>query len=105
VCDVLGSREALPLVAFTVRPEAGFTVFQLSDKLREHGWFLPAYTMPKNATDVAVMRIVARENLSRDMAEALVADIQRTIAALQGHKVEPTHPHAAHHGRKTKRAC
>ena len=49
VCTVLGSREALPLVPFTVRADAGFTVFQLSDKLREFGWFLPAYTMPKNA--------------------------------------------------------
>jgi glutamate decarboxylase len=47
VCTVLGSREALPLVPFTVRADAGFTVFQLSDKLREFGWFLPAYTMPK----------------------------------------------------------
>ena len=102
VLEVLGSREALPLVAFTAREDAGFTVFQLSDKVREHGWFLPAYTMPKNATDVAVMRIVARENLSRDLAESLVADLRRAIAALRG--ADPT-PHHVKHARKGKRPC
>ena len=102
VCEVLGSRQALPLVAFTVREDAGFTVFQLSDKLREHGWFLPAYTMPKDATDVAVMRIVARENLSRDLAESLVADIARAIAAL-GAGAPASHHHK--HARKGKRPC
>jgi glutamate decarboxylase len=102
VCEVLGSRQALPLVAFTVHEDAGFTVFQLSDKLREHGWFLPAYTMPKDATDVAVMRIVARENLSRDLAESLVGDITRAIAALSAGKPAAHHPK---HVRKGKRPC
>ena len=99
---VLGSREALPLVPFTVRDDAGFTVFELSDKLREFGWFLPAYTMPKNATDVAVMRIVVRENLSRDLADSLLADLGRAIAELRGAGA------ARHHGKpghKSKRPC
>ena len=102
VCTVLGSREALPLVPFTVREDAGFTVFQLSDKLREFGWFLPAYTMPRNAGDVAVMRIVVRENLSRDLADNLLADLGRGIAELQGAEA------GRHHGKpgqKSKRPC
>ncbi len=102
VCTVLGSREALPLVPFTVREDAGFTVFQLSDKLREFGWFLPAYTMPKNATDVAVMRIVVRENLSRDLAESLLADLRRAIAELRGAE---TVRHHGKPGHKSKRPC
>jgi len=102
VCTVLGSREALPLVPFTVRADAGFTVFQLSDKLREFGWFLPAYTMPKNAGDVAVMRIVVRENLSRDLAESLLADLGRAIAELQGAEAVRHHGKPGH---KSKRPC
>jgi glutamate decarboxylase len=102
VCTVLGSREALPLVPFTVRADAGFTVFQLSDKLREFGWFLPAYTMPKNATDVAVMRIVVRENLSRDLADSLLADLGRAIAELRGAE---TVRHHGKPGHKSKRPC
>ena len=104
VCEILGSRQALPLVAFAVKPDAGFTVFQLSDKLREYGWFVPAYTMPKNATHIAVMRIVVRENLSRDLAGSLVADMQRAIAALQA-GLPHNHHHAAHAKRKSKRPC
>ena len=102
VCTVLGSREALPLVPFTVRADAGFTVFQLSDKLREFGWFLPAYTMPKNATEVAVMRIVVRENLSRDLAESLLADLDHAIAELRGAGVVRHHGKPGH---KSKRPC
>jgi glutamate decarboxylase len=102
VCTVLGSREALPLVPFTVRADAGFTVFQLSDKLREFGWFLPAYTMPKNATDIAVMRIVVRENLSRDLADSLLADLGRAIAELRGAGAVSRHGKPGH---KSKRPC
>ncbi len=102
VCTVLGSREALPLVPFTVRADAGFTVFQLSDKLREFGWFLPAYTMPKNATEIAVMRIVVRENLSRDLAENLLADLGRAIAELRGGEKRSHHGKPGH---KSKRPC
>ena len=38
---------------------------QLSDKLREFGWFLPAYTMPAKIEDIAVLRIVVREGFSQ----------------------------------------
>ena len=104
VCRILGNRQSLPLVAFEVDAAAGFTVFQLSDKLREYGWFVPAYTMPKNAHEIAVMRIVVRENLSRELAEDLLGDFNRAVAALQ--KGEGNgHNHAAHAKRKSKRPC
>lgn len=104
VCRVIGSRQALPLVVFEIRESAGFTVFQLSDKLREYGWFVPAYTMPKNAQHITVMRIVVRETLSRELAGSLVADMKRAIAALQL-GVNHHHSHAAHVRRKSKRPC
>jgi glutamate decarboxylase len=104
VCRVIGSRQALPLVAFAVEPDAGFTVFQLSDKLREYGWFAPAYTMPKNATEVAVMRIVVRENLSRELAGDLMDDFKRAVAALQKGE-NHNHNHAARAKRKSKHPC
>ena len=36
------------------------------------GWQVPAYTMPDDATDVAVLRIVVREGFSIDLADALI---------------------------------
>lgn len=105
ICHLLGSRPALPLVAFTLKPDAGFTVFQLSDKLRDYGWFVPAYTMPKNATEITIMRIVIRENLSRDLAESFVADLQRAIAALLQGENHNHKAHAERAQRKSKHPC
>jgi len=56
-----------------------WTVFQLSDKLRERGWLIPAYTMPANCEQMAVLRFVIRAGFSRDMVEQLLADIQRSV--------------------------
>ena len=56
-----------------------WTVFQLSDKLRERGWLIPAYTMPADCEQMAVLRFVIRAGFSRDMAEQLLLDIQRSV--------------------------
>jgi glutamate decarboxylase len=42
---------------------------------------VPAYTMPEDATDIAVLRVVVREGFSADLARALRDD---TITVL-GH--------------------
>jgi glutamate/tyrosine decarboxylase-like PLP-dependent enzyme len=48
---------------------AKYTLFDLADKLRERGWLVPAYTMPKNREDLIVQRVVVKEGFSRDMAD------------------------------------
>jgi glutamate decarboxylase len=45
----------------------------------QHGWMVPAYTMPKNIEDMVVMRIVVRQGMSRDMADMLIADIRNAV--------------------------
>jgi glutamate decarboxylase len=72
--EIINKQKTLPLVAFRLK-DAGFTVFQLSDQLRQKGWIVPAYYLPENAQDVAVMRMVIKENFSRDMVELLFSDI------------------------------
>jgi glutamate decarboxylase len=52
-----------------------FTVFHLSEKLRQKGWIVPAYTLPENAEDVAVMRMVIKENFGREMVDMLLDDL------------------------------
>ena len=49
----------------------GYTEFDVSHALRAYGWQVPAYTMPDDATDVAVLRVVVREGFSADLARAL----------------------------------
>ncbi len=55
------------------------TVFDLSDKLRERGWMVPAYTMPHDCEHLAVLRCVVRSGFSRDMADQLLADIEPAV--------------------------
>jgi glutamate decarboxylase len=58
-------------------------VFDVSDALRERGWQVPAYTMPPNREDVAVLRVVIRNGFSRDMATLLLDDLKRVVAKLE----------------------
>ena len=57
---------------------------QLADKLRERGWLVPAYSLPANCEDRAVLRFVVRAGFSRDMADQLLEDIERAVAWFQG---------------------
>ena len=51
---------------------------------------MPAYTFPANRTDLAALRVVVRQGFGHDMAELLMADIQRQLPRLQA-QAEPVH--------------
>lgn len=86
--ELINKNIIVPLVAVTLK-NADFTVFQLSEKLREKGWIVPAYTLPADAEDVAVLRIVVKENFGRDMVEMLLEDLMEAY-----HKLEKEGPKA-----------
>lgn len=69
----------IPVFAFTTNDEANFSVFDMSDKLRERGWLLPAYTFPKNREDLAVLRAVCKEGFTRDMADILLKHMRAAV--------------------------
>jgi glutamate decarboxylase len=73
--DMLSDDHSLPLVAWAIRENDRYTAFDLSEKLRERGWIVPAYTMPANAQEVTCLRAVVREGMSRDLADNLICDI------------------------------
>ncbi len=63
----------LPVFAFGLAPEVeNYTVFDVSDRLRQRGWLVPAYTFPKNRDDLSVLRIVVRAGMTREMADHLL---------------------------------
>ena len=80
------------LVTFSIKnPEkTSFSVFDLSAKLRERGWIVPAYTLAPNADDIAVLRIVVKESMSRDMADLLINDLNSAIQFLSSTKPQTT---------------
>jgi glutamate decarboxylase len=74
----------LPVFAFTTAPEVrNFDVFDVSRRLREHNWLVPAYTFPANREDLSVLRVVCRNGFSADLAELLVADLERLLPELR----------------------
>ncbi len=72
---VIGDGSALPVVAVGVAATAGYTVFDVSHELRARGWQVPAYTMPADAQDVAVLRIVVRSGMSAELVKKLRDDV------------------------------
>ncbi|HET6703570.1 glutamate decarboxylase [Amycolatopsis sp.] len=98
--SLLTRGDQLPVFAFTTRPDVGFDVFDVSRRLRERGWLVPAYTFPENRTDLAVLRIVVRNGFTHDLAELLLADLARVLpelAQLGGRAKDPARATAFHH--------
>jgi glutamate decarboxylase len=98
--ELVSDGSAIPVFAFKLRDEIDhYSVFDISDKLRESGWQVPAYTMPEDAQEVAVLRIVVREGFSQDMAQMLLADIAkaaRHFDPMTGRDAKPPEPQFAH---------
>ncbi|KAK4427003.1 Glutamate decarboxylase [Sesamum alatum] len=80
--EILSKDIGVPLVAFSLKDDSKYTVFQISESLRRFGWIVPAYTMPPNAEHVAVLRVVIREDFSHSLAERLVSDIEKVVREL-----------------------
>jgi glutamate decarboxylase len=73
----------LPVLAFTTAPELeNYSVFDVSARLREFGWLVPAYTFPENKQDLSVLRVVVRAGLTHDMADLFLADLRKQTAWL-----------------------
>ena len=81
--ETLNPTQELPVVVVKLKNKESFTVFELADKLRERGWIIPAYTLPKNAENIALMRMVIKENFGRDMADILIADVKKAVEKLK----------------------
>ncbi|MFM7452472.1 MAG: glutamate decarboxylase [Cyanobium sp.] len=76
-------RGQLPVFAIELDPAVtNWSVFHLSALLRSRGWQVPAYTLPANQEHRRVLRIVVRAGFSRDMADQLLADMERNLAWL-----------------------
>ena len=89
------SKKGLPAISWVIRDgvDAGYSLFDLSDRLRVRGWQVAAYTMPPNIQATVVMRVLVRHGFSRDMADMLIEDTGRGIDHLLKHR--PSTPQTA----------
>ena len=93
--ELITRGDELPVFAFTLADGIdNYSVFDVSNALRERGWLLPAYTFPKNREDLAALRVVVKRGFGHDMANLLVDDIKRQLPRLQKQPA-PVHETAA----------
>jgi glutamate decarboxylase len=90
--ELLTDGSDLPVFAFRLREPAAvnYTVFDLSERLRQRGWLVPAYTFPQDLQDTAVLRIVVRNGFSMDLACLLLDDLRMQVHMLSSQPHPPT---------------
>ena len=76
----------------SISPVKKYNEFDISNKVRERGWILAAYSMPPDAQEVNSLRIVVRPHLNRNVAELLADDIERACDFLEKHGGNATPP-------------
>jgi glutamate decarboxylase len=82
--ELVTRGDELPVFAFALRSGIdNFTVFDVSNALRERGWLVPAYTFPEKRTDLAALRVVVKRGFTHDMADMLGADLERQLPRLE----------------------
>jgi glutamate decarboxylase len=95
--ELLSDGSEVPCFAFRLRDDnAGYTVYDVSERLRSRGWVVPAYKMPEGLEDLSVLRVVVRNGFSQDLAAALYDDIREVVGRL-GHEGGSTEQQSGFH--------
>ena len=83
--EVLTDGSDMPLVTWTLKDGYAdrWDLHDLSAKLRERGWQVPAYPMPADIEDMTVMRVVVRNGVSMDLTRLLLDDMRRRGGVLR----------------------
>jgi len=88
--ELVSHGDGLPLFAFKLRSDIdAYSVYDISEDLRSSGWLVPAYRMPENIHDMAVLRVVVRNGFSYDLGRMLLADLGRVIERREKHGGTP----------------
>jgi glutamate decarboxylase len=82
-------KTGIPASCFRVKPGASlpYSLFDLSAKLLERGWQVPAFNLSGEASDITIMRVMVRQGVSMDMAQLLIDDMKRAIEHFERHPV------------------
>jgi glutamate decarboxylase len=91
--DIMNETQRIPVVALTLnRKVKNFNEFDVSNKVRERGWVLSAYSMPPDAEEVRSLRIVVRPHLNATVIASLANDIINACRYLEQHGGTATPP-------------
>ncbi len=78
---------ALPGAAWMIKKgtNPGFSLYDLSDRMRMRGWQIASYSLPSNCEDMVIQRVLIRHGFSRDMADLMLNDLRRSIEYFKEH--------------------
>jgi glutamate decarboxylase len=99
----VSTPDALPLVSFRLADESRFSCHDIAGLLRQHGWIVPAYTLPPASDDTTVLRVVVREGFNQDLMSALITHATEAVRQLRGSP--PDQPVDATGARPETRVC
>jgi glutamate decarboxylase len=91
--QIMNETQRIPVVALTLDKKIkNFNEFDVSNKVRERGWVLSAYSMPPDAQEVRSLRIVVRPHLNQTVINVLANDIIKACDFLKEHGGNATPP-------------
>lgn len=65
--------------------DRAFDEFAIADSLRRIGsWIVPAYAMAPHGDEIRILRVVVREDLSRERCDELIAHLNTVMHCLTG---------------------
>jgi glutamate decarboxylase len=103
--QIMNQTQRIPVVALTLDGSVKrYNEFDISNKVREKGWILSAYSMPPDAQEINSLRIVVRPHMNRDVSQILANDIEEACEYLEKHGGTATPPHL-HDAHKTSAKC
>ena len=95
--ELVSDGSGIPAFAFKLRADvAGYTVYDVSERLRSFGWQVPAYRFPPDLDDLHVLRVVVRNGFGRELAARLVDHLREVVRDLEESR-GGGHPRAAFH--------
>ncbi|WP_295940610.1 glutamate decarboxylase [uncultured Alistipes sp.] len=82
-------RSALPGAAWMLKKgiNPGFSLYDLSDRMRMRGWQIASYSLPANCENMVIQRVLIRHGFSRDMAQLMIDDLKRCVDYFRKHPV------------------
>lgn len=77
------TADNMPILCYTLKDNANFNLYALSDELLKSSWQVPTYELPDDLNNITIQRIVIRADFSFEYAKNLVTDIKNTVNKLQ----------------------
>jgi glutamate decarboxylase len=82
--ELISDGSGIPAFAFKLRDDVdGYTVYDVSERLRAHGWQVPAYRFPPALEDLHVLRVVVRNGFGRELARRLADHLETVVESLE----------------------